>query len=51
MIKGDIWKDNEVNNPHLGSVGADRKFVKIYDYFASADSLFTRKLSFAYVCP
>ena len=50
MIKGDIWKDYEVNNPHLRSVGADRKFVKIHNYFASADRVFTRKLSFAHVC-
>lgn len=27
MIKEYIWKDYGVNNPHLGSVGADRKFV------------------------
>ena len=46
MIKGDIWKDYEVNNPHLRSVGA----VKIHNYFASADRVFTRKLSFAHVC-
>ena len=27
MIREYIWKDYGANNPHLGSVGADRKFV------------------------